>query len=86
VAADFHQVEAAYQKFAPDCWEQDALFGRDMGEATDVVREGMPSVIAAIALLPCDLKEQLRVERRLNRFPSQGGVQRLWYTGPMFRF
>jgi histidyl-tRNA synthetase len=70
-------------------FEQTELFARGMGEATDVVSKEMYSFMdrgdRGLTLRP---EGTAGVVRSLieNNLQAQGGVQRLWYVGPMFRY
>jgi histidyl-tRNA synthetase len=70
-------------------FEQTELFARGMGEATDVVSKEMYSFVdrgdRGLTLRP---EGTAGVVRSLieNNLQAQGGVQRLWYVGPMFRY
>jgi histidyl-tRNA synthetase len=70
-------------------FEQTELFARGMGEATDVVSKEMYSFVdrgdRGLTLRP---EGTAGVVRSLieNNLQAQGGVQRLWYAGPMFRY
>jgi histidyl-tRNA synthetase len=80
---------AAYQEIRTPIFEQTALFERGIGEATDVVSKEMYSFKdrgdRALTLRPEGTAGVVRsfVEHGLQ---AQGGVQRLWYLGPMFRY
>ncbi len=96
--ADWQQVEAtardiltraAYREIRPPIFEQTSLFERGIGEATDVVGKEMYTFQdrgdRSITLRPEGTAGVVRafIEHKLY---AQGGVQRLWYTGPMFRY
>lgn len=80
---------AAVQEVRTPIFEQTALFERGIGEATDVVGKEMYSFRdrgdRSLTLRPEGTAGTVRayIEHGLA---SQGGVQRLWYTGPMFRY
>ncbi|QCS50743.1 histidine--tRNA ligase [Picosynechococcus sp. PCC 11901] len=80
---------AMYQEIRTPIFEQTSLFERGIGEATDVVSKEMYSFTdrgdRPITLRPEGTAGAVRayIERKLF---AQGGVQRLWYTGPMFRY
>lgn len=80
---------AAYQEIRPPIFEQTELFERGIGEATDVVGKEMYTFLdrgeRSITLRPEGTAGVVRayIEHGLQ---AQGGVQRLWYTGPMFRY
>jgi histidyl-tRNA synthetase len=82
-------AQAAYQEIRVPIFEQTDLYERGIGEATDVVGKEMYSFKdrgdRAITLRPEGTAGVVRslVEHNLM---AQGGVQRLWYTGPMFRY
>jgi histidyl-tRNA synthetase len=81
--------KAAYQEIRTPIFEQTALFERGIGEATDVVGKEMYTFKdrgdRAITLRPEGTAGVVRsfIEHGLG---TQGGVQRLWYCGPMFRY
>ncbi len=81
--------KAAYREIRTPIFEQTALFERGIGEATDVVGKEMYSFMdrgdRSITLRPEGTAGVVRslIEHGLY---AQGGVQRLWYTGPMFRY
>lgn len=80
---------AAYQEIRTPIFEQTDLFERGIGEATDVVGKEMYTFKdrgeRSITLRPEGTAGAVRsfIEHSLH---AQGGVQRLWYTGPMFRY
>ncbi|NJK53349.1 MAG: histidine--tRNA ligase, partial [Leptolyngbyaceae cyanobacterium SU_3_3] len=80
---------AVYQEIRTPIFEQTALFERGMGEATDVVSKEMYTFTdrgdRAITLRPEGTAGVVRsfVEHGMQ---AQGGVQRLWYLGSMFRY
>ncbi|MDX2231389.1 MAG: histidine--tRNA ligase [Leptolyngbyaceae cyanobacterium bins.349] len=80
---------AAYQEIRTPIFEQTALFERGIGEATDVVGKEMYTFQdrgdRSITLRPEGTAGVVRsfIEHGLG---TQGGVQRLWYCGPMFRY
>ena len=80
---------AAYQEIRTPIFEQTALFERGIGEATDVVGKEMYTFKdrgeRSITLRPEGTAGAVRayIEHSLA---AQGGVQRLWYGGPMFRY
>lgn len=80
---------AAYREIRTPIFEQTDLFERGIGEATDVVGKEMYSFLdrgdRAITLRPEGTAGVARayIEHKLQ---AQGGVQRLWYTGSMFRY
>ncbi len=80
---------AAYRELRTPIFEQTDLFERGIGEATDVVGKEMYSFLdrgdRSLTLRPEGTAGAVRayIEHKLH---AQGGVQRLWYTGPMFRY
>ncbi|MBW4660777.1 MAG: histidine--tRNA ligase [Drouetiella hepatica Uher 2000/2452] len=80
---------AAYQEIRTPLFEQTDLFARGMGEATDVVSKEMYTFQdrggRSLTLRPENTAGVVRafVEHNLQ---AQGGVQRLWYLGAMFRY
>ncbi|MEX0269591.1 histidine--tRNA ligase [Leptolyngbyaceae cyanobacterium UHCC 1019] len=80
---------AAYQEIRTPIFEQTNLFERGIGEATDVVGKEMYTFKdrgdRSITLRPEGTAGVVRsfIEHSLN---AQGGVQRLWYCGSMFRY
>ncbi len=82
-------TRATYQEIRTPIFEQTALFERGIGEATDVVGKEMYTFWdrgdRSITLRPEGTAGVVRalIEHSLY---TQGGVQRLWYTGPMFRY
>lgn len=81
-------TKATYTEIRPPIFEQTALFERGIGEATDVVSKEMYTFRdrgdRSCTLRPEGTAGVVRafIEHGLH---SQG-VQRLWYTGPMFRY
>lgn len=81
--------KAAYREIRTPIFEQTSLFERGIGEATDIVGKEMYTFKdrgdRAITLRPEGTAGAVRsyIENKLH---AQGGVQRLWYTGPMFRY
>lgn len=97
-AAVWQQVEAtarailtnaAYGEIRTPIFEQTELFARGIGEATDVVGKEMYTFTdrgdRSLTLRPENTAGVVRslIEHNLM---AQGGVQRLWYTGAMFRY
>lgn len=82
-------AKAAYQEIRPPIFEQTDLFERGIGEATDVVGKEMYTFLdkgeRSVTLRPEGTAGVVRayIEHGLH---AQGGVQRLWYIGPMFRY
>jgi histidyl-tRNA synthetase len=80
---------AAYQEIRTPIFEQTNLFERGIGEATDVVGKEMYTFKdrgdRSITLRPEGTAGVVRsfIEHSLS---AQGGVQRLWYGGSMFRY
>jgi len=80
---------AAYREIRTPIFEQTELFARGIGEATDVVGKEMYTFAdrgdRSLTLRPEGTAGVVRsyIEQGLA---AQGGVQRLWYTGPMFRY
>lgn len=80
---------AVYQEIRAPIFEQTALFERGIGEATDVVGKEMYTFKdrsdRSLTLRPEGTAGVVRafIENKLH---ARGGVQRLWYTGPMFRY
>jgi histidyl-tRNA synthetase len=81
--------QAAYREIRTPIFEQTDLFERGIGEATDIVGKEMYTFTdksdRSITLRPEGTAGAVRayIEQGLH---AQGGVQRLWYTGPMFRY
>ncbi|NCJ08417.1 histidine--tRNA ligase [Synechococcales cyanobacterium C] len=88
VARDLLQ-RAAYREIRTPIFEQTPLFERGIGEATDIVGKEMYTFLdrgdRSITLRPEGTAGAVRayVEHHLH---AQGGVQRLWYLGSMFRY
>lgn len=80
---------AAYHELRTPIFEQTDLFERGIGEATDVVGKEMYSFLdrgdRSLTLRPEGTAGAVRAYIE-NKLHAQGGVQRLWYTGPMFRY
>jgi histidyl-tRNA synthetase len=80
---------AAYREIRTPIFEQTELFKRGVGEATDIVSKEMYTFVdrgdRSLTLRPENTAGAVRayVEHHLY---AQGGVQRLWYLGPMFRY
>lgn len=80
---------AAYREIRTPIFEQTELFARGIGEATDVVGKEMYTFTdrgdRSLTLRPEGTAGVVRsyIEQGLA---AQGGLQRLWYTGPMFRY
>ncbi|WP_346292908.1 histidine--tRNA ligase [Sphaerothrix gracilis] len=80
---------AAYREIRTPIFEQTALFERGIGEATDVVGKEMYTFQdrgdRSVTLRPENTAGVVRAYIQHSLY-AQGGVQRLWYTGPMFRY
>jgi histidyl-tRNA synthetase len=81
-------ANAAYREIRTPIFEQTDLFERGIGEATDVVGKEMYTFTdkgdRSITLRPEGTAGAARAFIEHKLFAS--GVQRLWYTGPMFRY
>lgn len=82
--------KAAFQEIRVPIFEQTSLFERGIGEATDVVGKEMYTFTSrggktSITLRPEGTAGVARSYIQ-NKLHALGGVQRLWYTGPMFRY
>lgn len=81
-------TQACYQEIRTPIFEQTPLFERGIGEATDVVGKEMYTFVdrgdRSITLRPEGTAGVVRslIENKLH----SAGLQRLWYTGPMFRY
>jgi histidyl-tRNA synthetase len=81
--------QAAYREIRTPIFEQTDLFERGIGEATDVVGKEMYTFQdkgdRSVTLRPENTAGVVRsyIEHSLH---AQGTLQRLWYTGPMFRY
>ena len=83
-------TRAVYREIRVPIFEQTDLFERGIGEATDVVGKEMYTFTSrggktSITLRPEGTAGVVRSYIQ-NKLHAQGGVQRLWYTGPMFRY
>lgn len=80
---------ASYREIRTPIFEQTELFERGIGEATDVVGKEMYTFAdkgdRSITLRPEGTAGVVRSYIEQGMY-TQGGVQRLWYTGPMFRY
>jgi histidyl-tRNA synthetase len=80
---------AAFQEIRTPIFEQTDLYERGIGEATDVVGKEMYTFLdkgdRSITLRPEGTAGAVRSYIEHSLF-SQGGIQRLWYIGPMFRY
>lgn len=80
---------ALYQEIRTPLFENTFLFERGIGEATDVVGKEMYTFVdrgdRSLTLRPEGTAGVARayIEHKLQ---AAGGVQRLWYKGPMFRY
>ena len=83
----FHR--ASYREIRTPSFEQTSLFERGIGEATDVVGKEMYTFIdkgdRSCTLRPEGTAGVVRAFIQHSLF-AQGGVQRLWYSGPMYRY
>lgn len=82
-------TRAMYQEIRPPIFEQTSLFERGIGEATDVVGKEMYTFTdkgdRSLTLRPEGTAGVVRAFLQNNLYAA-GGVQRLWYCGPMFRY
>ena len=80
---------AMYQEIRAPIFEQTSLFERGIGEATDVVGKEMYTFKdrsdRSLTLRPEGTAGVVRAFLQNNLY-AMGGVQRLWYKGPMFRY
>jgi histidyl-tRNA synthetase len=80
---------AMYQEIRPPIFEQTSLFERGIGEGTDVVGKEMYTFSdrgsRSVTLRPEGTAGVVRAFLQ-NSLYASGGVQRLWYQGPMFRY
>ncbi|MDJ0730255.1 MAG: histidine--tRNA ligase [Crocosphaera sp.] len=80
---------AMYYEIRPPIFEQTSLFERGIGEATDVVGKEMYTFTdrgdRSLTLRPEGTAGVVRAYLQNNLY-AVGGVQRLWYCGPMFRY
>ncbi|NEO97728.1 MAG: histidine--tRNA ligase [Symploca sp. SIO2E9] len=82
---------AAYQEIRPPIFERTELFERGIGEATDIVGKEMYTFNdrakppRSVTLRPEGTAGVVRAYIQ-NSLYAAGGVQRLWYIGPMFRY
>ncbi|MEG3440239.1 histidine--tRNA ligase [Pannus brasiliensis CCIBt3594] len=80
---------ALYQEIRTPMFENTSLFERGIGEATDVVGKEMYTFLdrgdRSLTLRPEGTAGVARayIEHKLQ---AAGGIQRLWYKGPMFRY
>ncbi|MBE9136262.1 histidine--tRNA ligase [Nodosilinea sp. LEGE 07088] len=82
-------ARAAYREIRTPTFEATSLFERGIGVATDVVGKEMYSFKdkgdRGCTLRPEGTAGVVRAYVQHSLY-AQGGVQRLWYTGPMFRY
>lgn len=80
---------ALYQEIRTPIFEETSLFERGIGEATDVVGKEMYTFMdrgdRSLTLRPEGTAGVVRSFIQHN-LAATGGVQRLWYKGPMFRY
>ncbi|MEM8780521.1 MAG: histidine--tRNA ligase [Cyanobacteria bacterium P01_G01_bin.49] len=80
---------AMYYEIRPPIFEQTSLFERGIGEGTDVVGKEMYTFTdkgdRSVTLRPEGTAGVVRAFLQNNLYAA-GGVQRLWYCGPMFRY
>ena len=81
---------ACYQEIRVPIFEKTELYQRGIGEATDVVGKEMYTFASrggktSITLRPEGTAGVARSYIQ-NKLHAQGGVQRLWYAGAMFRY
>jgi histidyl-tRNA synthetase len=80
---------ALYQEIRTPIFEETSLFERGIGEATDVVGKEMYTFKdrgdRSLTLRPEGTAGVVRSFIQHN-LAATGGVQRLWYKGPMFRY
>lgn len=82
---------AAYQEIRSPIFERTELFERGIGEATDIVGKEMytfndrATPPRSVTLRPEGTAGVVRAYIQ-NSLYATGGVQRLWYIGPMFRY
>jgi histidyl-tRNA synthetase len=88
IARDFLN-RAVYREIRTPIFEETALFERGIGEATDIVGKEMYTFIdrgdRSLTLRPEGTAGAVRAYVQHSLY-AQGGAQRLWYTGPMFRY
>jgi histidyl-tRNA synthetase len=80
---------AAYQEIRTPIFEQTELFARGIGQATDVVGKEMYTFTdrgdRSVTLRPEFTAGVVRSFIQHN-LAAKGSVQRLWYSGPVFRY
>ena len=81
--------KACYQEIRTPIFEQTPLFERGIGEATDVVGKEMYTFNdrgkRSITLRPEGTAGVVRAYVQ-HKMHATGGVQKFWYSGPMFRY
>lgn len=81
--------QANFKEIRTPLFEATELFQRGIGEATDIVGKEMYTFEdrggRSLTLRPEGTASVVRAYIE-HGFQAQGGVQRLWYTGPMFRY
>lgn len=81
--------QAAYQEIRTPIFEPTSLFERGIGTGTDIVGKEMYTFLdkgdRSLTLRPEGTAGVVRAYIEKNLY-SSGGVQRLWYIGPMFRY
>ncbi len=83
-------AKSAFREIRTPIFEETTLFERGIGTATDVVGKEMYTFKSrgdkySITLRPEGTAGAVRAYIE-NGLYAQGGVQRIWYTGPMFRY
>ncbi|MBU0580312.1 MAG: histidine--tRNA ligase [Candidatus Margulisbacteria bacterium] len=78
-----------YQEIRTPIFEQTDLFSRSIGTDTDIVEKEMYTFQdkkgRSITLRPEETAPIVRAYLE-NNLGKQGGIQKLWYQGPMFRY
>jgi len=81
--------QAGYQEIRPPIFETTSLFERGIGEGTDVVGKEMYTFLdkgdRSCTLRPEGTASVVRAYIE-NKLYNKSNVQRLWYSGPMFRY
>ncbi len=81
--------KSMYREIRSPLFETTSLFERGIGEATDVVGKEMYTFVdrgdRSLTLRPEGTAGVVRAYIEHN-LAASGGVQRLWYIGPMFRY
>lgn len=79
----------SYQELRTPIFEQTEVFSRSIGEATDIVNKEMYTFNdrsdTSLTLRP-EMTAALVRSAIENSITNVGGVQRLWYFGPFFRY